>query len=154
MSTRRRRLNRQQRHAELRKQNEAMRRCYPEFRSEIRWDTSRRNFMSLIVCGTLHPTPISKKYTVRIEYDGVKRPRVLILRPELETRAEGESIPHIWGPNEPCLYYDEWSVGMPIAESIVPWTMLWLVFYESWHVTGEWQGGGKEHGRRRKTSDE
>jgi hypothetical protein len=31
---------------------------------------------------------------------------------------------------------------MRIADTIVPWLILWLFYYEIWHVTGEWKGGG------------
>jgi hypothetical protein len=33
---------------------------------------------------------------------------------------------------------------MYIHESIVPWTSLWLYYYEIWHATGEWLGGGHD----------
>jgi hypothetical protein len=44
-----------------------------------------------------------------------------------------------------CLYLpsaDEWMPTQLIAETIVPWTSLWLFYYETWHATGEWLGGG------------
>jgi hypothetical protein len=31
---------------------------------------------------------------------------------------------------------------MQVGDTIVPWLMEWLVFYEAWGVTGEWRGGG------------
>jgi hypothetical protein len=33
---------------------------------------------------------------------------------------------------------------MRISEYIVPWISLWLFFYETWLITGEWLGGGHE----------
>jgi hypothetical protein len=35
---------------------------------------------------------------------------------------------------------------MKIATTIIPWLSLWLYYYEVWHATGEWMGGGIEHG--------
>jgi hypothetical protein len=32
---------------------------------------------------------------------------------------------------------------MYIADTIVPWAALWLVFYEYWLATGLWLGGGE-----------
>lgn len=32
---------------------------------------------------------------------------------------------------------------MLIANTIVPWAVEWLFFYEVWLVTGEWGGGGE-----------
>ena len=46
-----------------------------------------------------------------------------------------------------CLYLPgtgEWTSDKPIALTIVPWTSLWLYFYEVWRATGEWLGGGIE----------
>jgi hypothetical protein len=37
----------------------------------------------------------------------------------------------------------EWTVGMSIANTIVPWTSEWLAHYEIWLATGDWQGGGE-----------
>ena len=31
---------------------------------------------------------------------------------------------------------------MNIAETIIPWASEWLLHYEIWLATGEWQGGG------------
>jgi len=34
-------------------------------------------------------------------------------------------------------------------ETIVPWACLWLYYYEVWHTTGEWLGGGLHPSARR-----
>jgi hypothetical protein len=39
----------------------------------------------------------------------------------------------------------EWTNRKLIATTIIPWLMLWLLYYELWHATGIWQGGGVEH---------
>lgn len=31
---------------------------------------------------------------------------------------------------------------MRIANTILPWTSLWLYYYEIWLGTGKWEGGG------------
>jgi hypothetical protein len=33
---------------------------------------------------------------------------------------------------------------MFIAGTIICWTALWLFFYETWLITGEWEGEGEE----------
>ena len=30
-----------------------------------------------------------------------------------------------------------------IANTIIPWTVEWLYYYELWQATGEWLGGGE-----------
>lgn len=87
---------------------------------------------------------------MRIEYRDGKRPRAFIEEPALGAR-EGERIPHIYGPDEPCFFYPkhrEWVPSMRIASSVLPWLEMWLVFYEVWRTTGVWHGGGVDHAPR------
>jgi len=42
---------------------------------------------------------------------------------------------------------------MLLADTIVPWLMSWLFFYEIWHAIGEWLGGGVEHSARKNEED-
>ena len=68
----------------------------------------------------------------------------------LRRRTPDEPIPHTFegdqpDTDDPCLYLPgsgEWSSDKKLALTFVPWLSLWLFFYESWLVTGEWQGGG------------
>ncbi|SJM35583.1 conserved hypothetical protein [Mesorhizobium delmotii] len=32
---------------------------------------------------------------------------------------------------------------MRLDQSIVPWTSLWLFYFEDWLTDGEWRGGGE-----------
>jgi hypothetical protein len=95
--------------------------------------------------GTLQPSPLSDTYRVRIEYGPRTPPKVWVLSPALTGRPEQPTIPHTYPGPRPCLYLPdsgEWSREQFVAETIVPWTVLWLYFYEVWHVTGQWLGGG------------
>ena len=38
----------------------------------------------------------------------------------------------------------DWRPDQKISEFIIPWIAVWLYFYEVWHITGEWLGGGHE----------
>ncbi len=77
---------------------------------------------------------------------------VHVLQPQLEQRGDGDPIPHRYPDDSLCLYFpkhSEWTPGMAIADSVVPWASLWLYYYELWHSTGEWLGGGAQHRRRK-----
>lgn len=109
--------------------------------------------------------PLAKTYIVQILYSAValpvggikaRTPHVEVVRPLLQrlgpTRAG--AIPHIYAnqvwPDRPrlCLHVaGEWSPTMFIADTIVPWTVEWLVAYECWRATGLWSAGG--HGTER-----
>lgn len=104
----------------------------------------RRN-ESLVWEGFIQPTPLSPRYSVRIQYTMRQRPKVFVLSPKLETR-EGERLPHTFGGNELCLFmfkYYEWSSSRHLVGTIIPWTSLWLYYYEIWRSTGKWMGGGE-----------
>ena len=99
----------------------------------------------LDVTGELHPSATSDRYVVRIRYRIGESPRVTVLDPPLRGRADGERIPHAYKGLEPCLYLPsagEWGPADKISETIVPWANEWLYYYEAWHATGKWFGGG------------
>lgn len=92
--------------------------------------------------GSLQPTPFSPKYEVQIAYRMPTHPQVRVLAPCLERHANSD-IPHLFADGSLCLYEPgQWNTMMVIADTIVPWAALWLYFYEIWHLTGEWHGGG------------
>ena len=134
-------------------QNRLVRRRWPTFkmlgrdRSVVLWQ------------GTLRP--LCKTYTVLV---GLRRPgaeaeacvpSVMVVDPILRHRPDApeEAIPHIYANPAPrrrslpflCLYHPpsgDWHGGKAIADTIIPWTIHWLVCYEGWLATGEWTGGG------------
>lgn len=110
--------------------------------------------------------PVSETYRVRVVDqrgfdDGriicaARWPSVRVISPALSRRSEApdQSVPHLYGAHdnargaELCLFYPtdrEWREHMLMAESIVPWTVEWLFYYEMWHVTGEWGGEEAPH---------
>ena len=59
-------------------------------------------------------------------------------------------IPHLYSNGSLCLYYPkdhEWDYHDLWSETLIPWTSLWLYFFEIWLVTGEWIGGGIHAGK-------
>ena len=69
--------------------------------------------------------------------------------------ADDPVIPHVYPGPRPCPYLPgsgEWSLDQFVADTIVPWTSLWLYHYEVWHATGEWLGGGV-HPKTRQVED-
>ncbi len=108
---------------------------------------------SLTAVGKLQPTSRSNVYTVEIKYHFRKDPTIHVLRPELIVNFNGEKIPHTYPGNALCLFrpkYAEFKYSDYISTTIIPWTSLWLYYYEVWHVTGEWLGGG-EHPNEEKS---
>lgn len=92
------------------------------------------------------PTPLSRAYTVRIEYKRQGIPQVFIKDPEITALAGGRDIPHVYKhPLRLCLYLPrsgEWDGRMRIDLTFVPWAAVWLYYFEEWLASGEWKGGG------------
>ncbi|MBN2093354.1 hypothetical protein JW964_27265 [candidate division KSB1 bacterium] len=103
------------------------------------------NHIKLIWEITLQPTPLSQEYLIRMTYKSTNRPYVKIIEPELQSY-NNEKIPHLFSDGSLCLFrykYNEWNPSMRIADTIIPWTALWLYYFEIWCVTGIWYGGGE-----------
>ena len=94
------------------------------------------------------PAPLSRIYGIRIEFANDGTPEVFVERPDLVELAGGRKLPHVYRQSPPrlCLYLPgtgEWQPWMRIDQMIVPWTSLWLYFFEDWLATDEWKGGGQ-----------
>lgn len=126
-----------------------MKQHYPHFRCI--WKNNTATWI-----GTIQPTAASEEYLVRIQYQYGSVPKVWVIRPPLKRRISGERIPHVYPGNRLCLFLpgtQEWTYDKAIAQTIVPWTSLWLYYYEVWHATGEWLGGGVHPAPELKTKE-
>lgn len=93
------------------------------------------------------PTPLSRSYTVRIEYKFGKTPDVFVRAPDLTLLAGSRELPHVYhSPLRLCLYMPsagQWTATKRLDQTIVPWTYTWLYYFEDWLAFGEWKGGGR-----------
>src|SRR5262249_37434392 len=116
---------------------------WPQFKCSIRNARLRCR-------GPVRPCALSQEYLIRIEYRLGSAPKVWVDSPALQPRSPDEKIPHVYSldGDRPCLYYpksDEWRPDKWLALTIMPWTLLWLFYYEIWLATGTWMGGGVNH---------
>jgi len=94
------------------------------------------------------PSVFSRVYKVRVKWQyNENAPKVYILNQEVREVAKQKEIPHLYSQAKVqlCLYYpkyQEFSKAMSLCETIMPWTYLWLSYYEEWLYSGEWKGGG------------
>lgn len=99
---------------------------------------------------TAQPTSISREYSLWLTYRRGDQPDVRVLAPNIpELVADHGRIPHLYEHSHPvrlCLYLPrtrEWGPEMSLAQTIVPWSIDWLFYFEVWLATGEWTGGGE-----------
>jgi len=96
------------------------------------------------------PTPLSRSYqiTLVLERDGT--PDVRVVDPDLRLLAGGRDLPHIYhDPERLCLYLPgagQWDASKRLDLTIIPWTHLWLIYFEEWLASDDWKGGGKHPG--------
>lgn len=108
-----------------------------------------------IRCGVLYwsgkicPSPLSQDYSVHLEYKLRKRPYVTAQGQNLK-RLDDPKFPHKFHVDkekqivEMCLYLSpDFSSHMLLADTVIPWAVEWLYYYEIWLATDEWCGGGK-----------
>ncbi|MFM2393213.1 MAG: hypothetical protein RLZZ546_1195 [Bacteroidota bacterium] len=99
----------------------------------------------------LPSSPLGNRYRVRINAIFRNKIEVFVINPRPLALALGQyKLPHVYcnKTQELCLYYPkfkEWDFSKIILNTIIPWTMEWLFFYEIWLSTGQWYGKGIEH---------
>jgi hypothetical protein len=119
-------------------QIQTMRTDFPSFRF-------RREAGTPTWRGTLQPTEVSPLYKIKLVYCYPKPPRVWVVYPTLQPNA-----PHCYRDGSLCLYYPQdksWEPVMKLSLTFIPWTALWLAFYEIWLMTGQWYGEEAPHRR-------
>ena len=117
-------------------QRSAMCSKFPDFRCRKKGD-------GLVFTGTLSPGENSPSYKIRVEYIPSQYPKVLVLSPEIHPEA-----PHRWKDKSLCLFNPRsfyWHPNYLVAKYTIPWTALWLFFYEGWLETGIWYGPESPH---------
>lgn len=97
------------------------------------------------------PSPLSRSYDLRIEFGQDGPPAVFVDGPDLHELAGGRELPHVYTqrPVKLCLYLPsafEWSRSDRLDLTIVPWSALWLFYFEEWLWSDEWKGGGMHPG--------
>lgn len=119
---------------------------HQRIRAKYRTFESKIDRNSLTVKGQIKPTARSVFYSFVLSYSISKGPTVKIISPNLHKNEKGEDIPHMYRQKWLCLYrpkYREFRSSDYIAKKIIPWISLWLYYYEQWHITGKWLGGGE-----------
>ena len=101
------------------------------------------------------PSNLSREYIITIKYDGYV-PEIYLYNQGIMQSAS-DDIPHCYKKYyndtgfefvQLCLYYPklhEWNNDMYLADTIIPWAIEWLYYYELWRITGKWLGGGIDH---------
>lgn len=103
-----------------------------------------------LVCrGKLKPTEHSEAYRIEVSYTPWGTPDVRILSPHIEPKREL----HFYDTGNLCLYdwrEQPWQDKWHLADTVIPWTAEWLLYYEIYVLTGKWIGKSAIHGDAKK----
>ncbi len=98
----------------------------------------------------VRPTPLSRRYSLRLEWTQGQAPQVFVDDPDLVLLADGATLPHVYSqrPTRLCLYLPrtgEFRQDDRLDQTVLPWAMIWLAYFEDWLARGctDWQGGGE-----------
>lgn len=98
-----------------------------------------------LICRGIFQPDNCNDYDVRIEFCAGCFPQVYILSPEIKPKNEI----HIYNEGTLCLFYPgelKWKDTTSIAENTIPWIFEWILYYELYLLTGEWEGEYVPHG--------
>jgi hypothetical protein len=93
------------------------------------------------------PSPVSRLYTLGISYKPPDTPNIHVFDPNLIDLAGGRRLPHVYEqePTQLCLFLPgsgQWRRSLLIERTMLPWSVLWLFYFEEWLASNEWKGGG------------
>jgi len=94
--------------------------------------------------GAIRPDEDSPCYKVQIDYVPGRDPTVEVLSPKIIMNSKT----HVYRDGHLCLYFPRdgrWKESDLISEKLIPWTSEWLVYYELFLISGEWEGPEAPH---------
>lgn len=98
----------------------------------------------LVWKGHVRPLPTCDAYVVQLEAEQARTPALYVKSPELVPDSEGR-LPHVYDDGGLCVSeFGDFRPDMLFVDSIVPWALEWLVYYELWRATGVWFGDGPD----------
>jgi hypothetical protein len=101
-------------------------------------------------CCEVRPTPLSRRYSLRLEWAEGEAPQIFVDDPDLVLLADGARLPHVYTqrPTRLCLYLPragQFRQTDRLDQTVLPWAVMWLAYFEDWLARGctDWQGGGE-----------
>lgn len=104
-------------------------------------------------CVNLPGAVASSEYRIEVCYKPWNAPGVRILEPDIPPQAKL----HFYKEGTLCLYdwrEQPWEKSWRLADTVIPWTSEWILFYELYLLTREWRGESALHGDAKETEPE
>lgn len=98
----------------------------------------------LVWTARVRPLPACEEYAVRLEAVPARTPSVHVDSPQLVPNSDG-LLPHVYDDGSLCVSeFGDFRPGMLFVDTVVPWALEWLVYYELWRATDRWWGDGPD----------
>ncbi|RPF28530.1 hypothetical protein EDD32_3060 [Georgenia muralis] len=98
----------------------------------------------LIWTGSVRPLDLCDTYLLRLEAEHARVPSIYVMEPELIANESG-LLPHVYDTGSLCVSdLGDFRPGMLFVDTVLPWTLEWLIHYEQWRATGTWYGDGPD----------
>lgn len=73
---------------------------------------------------------------------------MIVESPDLHELSGGRRLPHVYAQVPPrlCLYLPltgQWRPELRLDQTMLPWAVIWLYYFEDWLESDEWKGGGE-----------
>lgn len=92
----------------------------------------------------IQPSDATDEYLLRLDARVGRAPDVFVDSPVLVTDADGR-LPHVYPSGALCVNrIGEWRPTMLFIDTVIPWAIEWLFYYELWLTSGCWYGDGDE----------
>ena len=95
--------------------------------------------------GIQQPLDYIESYEIEIRVKCGISPKVFVKNPKI---LYNKDI-HMYREGHLCLYYPKdilWRSTTSIAEYTIPWTNEWIIYYELYKISGDWEGPAAPHG--------
>ncbi len=92
----------------------------------------------------VRPLPACAMYSLELTAERTRPPSIRVTAPGLLPDADG-CLPHVYDDGSLCVsQFGDFRLGMLFVDTVVPWALEWLVYYELWLTTDTWFGDGPD----------
>lgn len=94
--------------------------------------------------GEVRPLPACDTYVLRLNAEPARPTTIHVSAPALVPDDDG-CLPHVYDDGSLCVSeFGDFRPGMLFVDTILPWALEWLIYYEQWRATGTWFGDGPD----------
>ena len=107
-----------------------------------KWHCSSKYYIRM----RIKPSLISNNYQIKMQLEQNNYPQIFVENPNIYDECGGRRPPHVYEFSDKvcriCLFMAGEVKLSEFYDKVVPWISEWLIHYEIWRITVQWNGGG------------